>query len=522
MALLCRLLTTRPICSAARPSVVRVQRPAAGCRLLHHTGQPRSRAGSSPATQSPNFKALRVDQSRLMGLLHHTCSWGKGKRWGSAPTDTGMSRLALSDADKAARDWFVETTKALGCTVTIDTMGNIFAVRPGRRDRPATFVGSHLDTQPSGGRYDGILGILAGIEMLQVLNDHQVQTEYPVGVVNWTNEEGARFPMSMVSSGVWAGDIPLEKAHNLREVGGGPATMKSELERIGYLGDVPASYKSMPMAAHFELHIEQGPILETARQKVGVVQGVQAYKWFTVDLKGREAHTGTTPLANRADAMLTAARLITHSNRLATRHGALASTGLLTLSPGSTNTIPGHVRFSLDVRAPDDDTMNRMETALNGHFSYLAMGNNIDGLLDGSTPGRPVGVSWRTDFTSHATIFDPVCIAVVQESAEAVTGDRSLVRDMTSGAGHDSVYASRRCPTSMIFVPSRHGISHNPEEYTNEEDCAIGAEVLLQSVLRYDQRRAQHLDCLDLGRARRYPALADNQLLSPTRVNAWL
>jgi hydantoinase/carbamoylase family amidase len=234
----------------------------------------------------------------------------------SKPTETGMTRLALSDADKAARDWFVETTKALGCQVTIDSMGNTFAVRPGlKNDKPPTFVGSHLDTQPTGGRYDGILGVTAGVEMLRVLADNWTETEYPVGVVNWTNEEGARFPMSMVSSGVWAGSIPLETAHNLREVRPGTATMKSELERIGYLGSTPATHEAIPMAAHFELHIEQGPLLEMANKKVGIVTGVQAYKWFTVKVKGRDTHTGTTDLKSRADALLTASKLILHSHR---------------------------------------------------------------------------------------------------------------------------------------------------------------------------------------------------------------
>ncbi|KAK6956566.1 hypothetical protein Daesc_001844 [Daldinia eschscholtzii] len=409
----------------------------------------------------------------------------------AAPTETGMSRLALSDSDKQARDWFVKTTKALGCTVTIDNIGNIFAVRPGRREGPATFAGSHLDTQPSGGRYDGILGILAGIEMLSVLQEHQVETEFPVGVVNWTNEEGARFPISMMSSGVWAEEIALDRAHNTREVGGGTATVKSELERIGYLGSTPASYRSVPLAAHFELHIEQGPILESEKQKVGVVKGVQAYKWFTVNIDGRDAHTGTTPLQSRADAMLLAARLITHTHRLATAHNALASTGILTLSPGSTNTIPGHVSFTLDIRAPADATVEAMEADLKRDFAALAAGKDIGGLLANSTPGKPLSVEWRTDFVSPATIFHPDCIGVVRASAEAVTGDSSLVRDMSSGAGHDSVYASRRCPTSMIFVPSKNGVSHNPEEYTSPEDCALGAEVLLQSVLRYDRMRAE-------------------------------
>jgi hydantoinase/carbamoylase family amidase len=301
----------------------------------------------------------------------------------------------------------------------------------------------------------------------------------------------------MVASGVWAEEIPLDRAHNLQEVGSGTATMKSELERIGYLGSVPASYRSIPIAAHFELHIEQGPILEAEKRKIGVVEGVQAYRWFTIDVTGRgkvqvhcqplhdvadpslDAHTGTTPFSSRADALLLAARMITHSHEVAVKHSALASTGILTLSPGSVNTIPGHVRFSLDIRAPADSTVDTVEAELRKDFASLAASNS------------KLSVDWQTDSVSPAVNFHPDCIAAVQAAAEAVTGNADLVRDMVSGAGHDSVYASRRCPTSMIFVPCRNGVSHNPEEYTSPEDCAIGAEVLMQSVLRYDRLRAE-------------------------------
>lgn len=437
-----------------------------------------------------DLEKLKVDQNRMMDTLHHTCTFGPGARWGSNPTDTGMSRLTLSDDDKKVRDWFVETTKSLGCKVTIDAMGNIFAVRPGRRsDGPPTFAGSHLDTQPTGGRYDGILGIQAGIEMLKILQENDVETEFPVGVVNWTNEEGARFPISMMSSGVWAGKTTLEQAHSTKEVDG-PATVKSELERIGYLGDIPASYKSTPMGAHFELHIEQGPLLERASKKIGVVQGVQAYKWFTIDIKGRDAHTGSTPFADRADALLLAARLITHSHRVATKHQALASTGILRLSPGSTNTIPGHVSFTLDVRSPVDETVDEVENQLKHDFDLLARGVDVDGLLAGATPSLPLSVAWQTDTISSATKFHPDCIQAVRESAESVLGDRDGMIDISSGAGHDSVYTSMHCPTTMIFIPCKGGVSHNPEEWSSPEECAIGAEVLCQAVVRFDQKRS--------------------------------
>jgi hydantoinase/carbamoylase family amidase len=426
----------------------------------------------------------RVGISRDLDLHISNCS--------SAHTETGMSRLALSDTDKSARDWFVSTTEALGCKVTVDAMGNIFAVRPGlRNDKPPTFVGSHLDTQPTGGRYDGILGVTAGVEMLRVLADNWTETEYPVGVVNWTNEEGARFPKSMVSSGVWAGDIPVETAHNLREVYPGTATMAEELKRIGYLGETPASYEAMPMAGHFELHIEQGPLLEMSNKKIGVVTGVQAYKWFTVNVKGRDTHTGTTDLKSRADALLTASKLILHSHRLATANSALASTGILHLTPGSTNTVPGSVTFSLDIRSPRDETVAKMKDLILRDFPKIAAGEDVLDSNLGCTAGLPLSVEIVEDFSSPATKFHTDCITSVRQSAQSILGpnNHNLLMEMTSGAGHDSVYASKRCPTSMIFVPCREGVSHNPREFCKEEDCAMGAQLLLQSVVRFDRMR---------------------------------
>lgn len=449
-----------------------------------------------------DLSSLKIDQERLMNDIHSTSEWGKGERWGEGPTEIGMARLSLSDTDKQARDWFAETTKALGCKVHYDAMGNQFAVRPGLQEGHPTFAGSHLDTQPSGGRYDGILGVTAAVEMLKTLNDNWVETNYPVGVVNWTNEEGARFPMSMVSSGVWAESVPLEKAHNLKSVipANDTATMKSELERIGYLGSTPASYKSTPMAAHFELHIEQGPILEAENRRVGVVKGVQAYKWFTLTVKGRDAHTGATSFAHRADSLLTASKMILASHRIAHRHNALASTGILTLKPGSTNTVPGHVQFSLDIRSPRDEVVEAVEAECKSAFSAIAAGQDIEGVNADCAPSdRQCTVSWRTDFVSPATYFHEDCIKCVQDAGSALCGESEVKgldigawgKFMTSGAGHDSVYASKRCPTTMVFVPCRDGVSHNPAEYSSPEACADGANVLMGAVLRYDRLRGE-------------------------------
>lgn len=429
-----------------------------------------------------------------------------------------MARLSLSDTDKTARDWFHETTTSLGCKVHTDAMGNQFAIRPGLKEGHATYAGSHLDTQPTGGRYDGILGVLAGVEMLKVLNDNWVETNYPVGVVNWTNEEGARFPKSMVSSGVWAGHITLADAHNLKSVipSTDTATMRSELERIGYLGEIEASYKASPMAAHFELHIEQGPILEAENRRVGVVEGVQAYKWFTLTIKGRDSHTGATSFQHRADSLLTAAKMILASHKIAARHKALASTGILNLKPGSTNTVPGWVQFSLDIRAPLDETVDTVEKECRAAFEAIAAGENVEGVNTDCYPSdRHCTVEWQTDFVNPATHFHPDCIDCVKASGTSLchpqatssatsehqeTGPEADVKGkdigdwgkfMTSGAGHDSVYTNKHVPTCMIFAPCRDGVSHNPTEYSSPQACADGANVLLGAVLRYDRLRAE-------------------------------
>ncbi|EAU36578.1 conserved hypothetical protein [Aspergillus terreus NIH2624] len=427
--------------------------------------------------------ALRANKDRLAKDLHESCQWGYGIRWGEGPTDTGMQRLALSEEDKKVRDWFIETTKALKCNITVDEMGNIFAVRPGRRkDVPPTFIGSHLDTQPTGGRYDGILGVLSGIEALKVIDEMGIETEGGVGVVNWTNEEGARFPISMISSGVWAECIPLEKAHALKEVPDCRVSPHSILcPRVH-----ECSYQETPMAAHFELHIEQGPHLVSAGQRVGVVTAVQAYRWYRLNIIGRDTHTGTTAFQHRADALYAFARMMVHAREVAASHGCLASVGIVEAKPGSVNTVPGLVSFSLDIRGPETELVGIVEAELRKDFDAIAAD-------EGKGIGKPCRVEWILDFDSPAVKFHPDCIDCVQQSAEAVVADspdpKSLVRTIMSGAGHDSVFTSKRVPTSMIFVPCKDGLSHHPEEYCTAEDCATGTSVILQAVIRYDRKR---------------------------------
>jgi hydantoinase/carbamoylase family amidase len=303
----------------------------------------------------------------------------------------------------------------------------------------------------------------------------------------------------MIASGVWAGAIPLSKAYDLKEVptvaslptaASAPETMKSALEKIGYLGTVPCSYEASPMAAHFELHIEQGPHLETAGQRVGVVTAVQAYRWYRITVTGRDTHTGTTAFQHRADAMYASALMMVKAREVAAAHGCLASVGIVEAQPGSVNTVPGLVSFSLDVRGAETELVAKVEAELRKQFDAIAS-------EEGKGIGKPCVVDWKLDFDSPAIKFHDDCIDCVQKSAEAVVADagvpdpKSLVRTIMSGAGHDSVFTSKRVPTSMIFVPCKDGLSHHPEEFCSADDCATGASVILQAVVRYDRKRFQ-------------------------------
>lgn len=423
--------------------------------------------------QDGSFTQLKIKQDRLMDAIHSSCKFGADHRYGDDPTETGMARLSLNDADKEVRNWFVETAKSLGCKVSIDQMGNIFAVRPGKNSSaPPIFMGSHLDTQPTGGRYDGILGVNAGLEVLKTLHENNAETEGSIGCVDWTNEEGARFPMMAISSGVWSEEVPLETAWNLAEVApsgddGEKKTMKQELERIGFLGDTKASYKANPFAAHFELHIEQGPILEDEKRRVGVVDGAQAFKWFEITISGRDTHTGTTPFTARKDSMLCAAKCILQSNMHAKGAGGLATTGILEIQPGSINTIPKHVKFTLDIRHTSDAKLSAIEKACREDFARIAADESERGCK----------LEWKLLVDSPAVVFDDECISAVEASAKELCEDSDnkgsegkLWKHMVSGAGHDSCYTSRVVPTSMIFVPTKEGVSHNPEEYCSPED----------------------------------------------------
>ncbi|KAK1658274.1 N-carbamoyl-L-amino acid hydrolase [Colletotrichum godetiae] len=435
------------------------------------------------STFSQGLSGLKINSDRLQETIHHTCQWGAAHRYGRAPIETGMARLTLSDEDAAARRWFVEETQKLGCDVKVDQMGNIFARQRGSLGStlPMTAMGSHLDTQPQGGRYDGILGVVAGIEALRTMKENGYHCNFDIGVINWTNEEGARFPGTTVSSKVWAGEIPIQTAWDLRDVSNSSITMKSELHRHGYLGEIQCSAtQGYSIGAHFELHIEQGPLLESRGRKIGVVRGVQACRWLTFTVVGRSAHSGTTPYSARKDPLLAAAKMIATSNELAQKSGAFVTTGIIKVPPeSSTNTVASRATFTLDIRHPDDDVISEVQEQCLVFFQGVSRENGVE-------------LSWNIDVDSSATTFDEDCVWAVETAANGIVGHDGWLR-MTSGATHDSVNTSRHCPTTMIFVPCKDGVSHHPEEYCSPEDCALGAQTLLDAVIIYDDMRLRKL-----------------------------
>jgi beta-ureidopropionase / N-carbamoyl-L-amino-acid hydrolase len=407
---------------------------------------------------------ITINPQRLWDSLMETARIG-----GTAKG--GICRLTLTDLDREVRDWFRAQCEALGCTVAVDEVGNMFAFRPGKRTDVAPIaIGSHLDTQPTGGKFDGALGVLGGLEALRTLHDLGYETNAPLMLVNWTNEEGSRFAPAMLGSGVYAGVFDRAFADSREDRQG--VRFADAIEAIGYRGE--AAPGSVKFGAMFELHIEQGPILEAEQKVIGVVTGVQGMRWYEVELTGREAHTGSTPMHLRTNALLGAARLIERVNEIALEHSpsAVGTVGLVEVKPNSRNVIPGHVFFTVDFRHPEDAVLDQMERKLMSAVASVA-----------GEIGLEVGPKKVWD--SPAVRFDPDCIAAVRTGTERA-GFPS--RDMVSGAGHDSAYIARVAPTTMIFVPCAGGLSHNEAESTSFDECAAGAQVLLNAILEYDRR----------------------------------
>jgi len=409
---------------------------------------------------------LSIDPQRLWDTLMETAKIGGTEKG-------GVRRLTLTDLDRQVRDWFKAACEGLGCTVTVDEVGNMFAVRPGKRDDVAPIaMGSHLDTQPTGGKFDGILGVLGGLEALRTLVDLGYETNAPVMLVNWTNEEGSRFAPAMLGSGVFAGVFDRAYADAREDRQG--ETFGAALDAIGYRGEVKAG--TVPMCAMFELHIEQGPILEAEGKTIGIVKGVQGMRWYDVTVTGKEAHTGSTPMMLRKNALLGAAKLFEAVDRIAkARLPAVGTVGLVEVKPNSRNVIPGEVFFSVDFRNPDGAVLEEMEAEF---------GRAVAAVRDETG----LAVDWKRIWDSPPVVFDADCVASVAEGAAAAGYP---AREIVSGPGHDAAYIARVCPTSMIFVPCKDGISHNEAEDTSFDECAAGAQVLLNAVLAYDRRFAR-------------------------------
>lgn len=382
----------------------------------------------------------------------------------------GICRQALTDNDRRVRDWFVKECQSTGCTVTVDEAGNIFAHRWGKNNSlPPLAMGSHFDTQPSGGKFDGIVGVLSGLEVVRTLNDASYMTSAPLEVVNWTNEEGCRFAPPMLGSGVFAGVFDLDFAYSCKDRDG--KKFGEELERIGYRGK--AKCGDHRLGAYFELHIEQGPVLEAENKMIGVVTGVQSQRWYEVTVTGRESHAGSTPMHLRQDAMLACARMVEAINQIALSHAPLAvsTVGLVEVKPNSRNVIPGSVFFSVDLRHPNDAVLGEMDKELRAAVEKVVTAMGLKAKLD--------------NFWSAPSVkFDEVCIDAVRTTVEDLGYS---YRHMISGAGHDAVYIARVVPTAMIFIPCQNGISHNELEKTEPEYVAAGANTLLNTVIGHDK-----------------------------------
>src|SRR5947199_682971 len=376
------------------------------------------------------MRNLTINGERLWASLMELARIG-------ATAKGGVCRLAASDLDGEARCLFIRWCEEAGCTVAVDKIGNIFARRPGRNpDLPPVVTGSHLDTQPTGGRFDGAYGVMAGLELVRTLNDLSYETEAPIEIVAWTNEEGSRFSPAMVGSGAFTGVFKLDDALATRDNNAPDLTLGSELDRIGFAGPLPVGQH--PVAAYFEAHIEQGPILEAAGRPVGVVTGAQGQRWYEITVTGQEAHAGPTPMPRRRDALVGAARMIDAVNRIGHAHApyACATVGFVQVSPNSRNTIPGRVFFTVDFRHPEDAVLSAMDAELREACEDAASGIGLE---------TEVEEFWHFP----PTPFDPDLVAAVRDAAEAQAYRH---QDIISGAGHDAVDLARLAPTAMLFV----------------------------------------------------------------------
>lgn len=402
---------------------------------------------------------LRIDGQRLWARLEEIGQIG-------ATAGGGCNRQALTDEDRLGRELFARWCEQAGCSLRRDAVGNLFARREGDDpELPPVMTGSHLDTQPSGGKYDGIYGVLGGLEVLQTLEDAGLHTRHPLEVVVWTNEEGCRFDTAMMGSAVWSGAMPLEAAYALTDRNG--ASVRDELQRTGQMGDIPA--EAAAIHAAFELHIEQGPVLEAEHKTIGVVTGVQHMSRHRVVYHGQEAHAGPTPMTLRKDPMMALGQCLPQLYAMTEQHGpdARVTSGFVHADPGSSNTVPGRLEFTVDLRHPDAD-------------QYHSMLRACEGIIKAAAQQFGLQMEHECFWEAPGVEFDRDCVAAVQGAVDRLGYAH---RRMVSGAGHDACNVARVAPTSMIFIPCEGGLSHNEKEAVTAADVEAGANVLLQAML---------------------------------------
>lgn len=402
---------------------------------------------------------LKVDGDRLWDSLMEMAKIG-------ATPKGGVNRLTLTNLDRESRDLFAKWGADAGCTLSVDRMGSMFLRRPGTDDTlPPVMIGSHLDTQPTGGKFDGALGVLAALEIVRTLQDLDIKTKHPIEIVNFTNEEGSRFAPAMVASGVTAGLFDLEFGLSREDQDGNK--LGDELQRIGYAGDAPVSGR--PFHAFLEAHIEQGPFLEEDEMDIGVVTRANGQKWYEIVVEGFESHAGPTPMTRRRDALLGAAGIIEKVNEIGMTHqpGGCATVGMIQSEPNSRNVIPGRVFLTIDFRHPDQAALASMDAALREAVPQICAKRNVTGSITQIFDTAPLD-------------FDAKCVAAVRGAAQKLGYTH---RDVTSAAGHDAVHMGMVGPAAMVFTPCVDGISHNEAEDMTKEWAEAGGSVLLHAAL---------------------------------------
>ncbi|MFN5686413.1 Zn-dependent hydrolase [Bradyrhizobium sp.] len=402
---------------------------------------------------------LQIDSARLWDSIHETAKFG-------ATPKGGVRRLTLSQEDRQVRDWFRKACEDAGLEVHVDTLGSMFGLRKGRdMSKPPVGLGSHLDTQPTGGKFDGILGPLGALEVIRTLNDAGIETDAPLCIVNWTNEEGSRFAPAMMASAAYVGDFTVEDILSRKDADG--VTVGEALDGIGYRGE--SKVGTQKFSGFVELHIEQGPILEAENKTIGVVDHGQGVFWYDGKVTGFESHAGSTPMPLRRDALLALSEFALTLEQIALKLGpnAVATIGEAVIANPSRNVIPGEIAFTIDCRSANADTLEALDASLRAAASEIAKKRKVEIAID---------QVWR----KPPTHFDPKLVDAVERAAGALGYAH---RRITSGAGHDACNLNTIMPAAMVFVPCKDGISHNELEDATQSDCAAGANVLLHTVL---------------------------------------